>query len=169
MSAVLRAPQRLTVPMREGQIDAALAIERAAYDFPWSRGNFTDSLTSGYPMHMLFAEPDLTGAPVGYFVAMDGVDEMHLLNIAVHPHAQGRGHALFMLDRLCALARQRRAQLLWLEVRAGNARARAVYARYGFRHIGDRRGYYPAHGGEREDAVVMSLRLSTDSQAPQVE
>jgi len=65
------------------------------------------------------------------------------------------------------LCRERRAAQLWLEVRETNLRARAVYERYGFRHIGLRRGYYPAlrntHADGREDAVVMSLNLQEES------
>ena len=46
-----------------------------------------------------------------------------------------------------------------LEVREGNARARAIYLRRGFEQVGVRRGYYPAPHGRREDAIVMSLVL----------
>ena len=48
---------------------------------------------------------------------------------------------------------------LWLEVRAGNERAREVYARRGFEQVGVRKGYYPAGLARREDALVMSLKL----------
>lgn len=157
MSAVLR-DQRLLLPMTVQQLDTVLAIEHAAYSFPWTRGNFVDSLAAGYPARVLYGSQ---GELLGYFVAMEGVDELHLLNITVAPEAQRRGHARFMLDELCALCRERGAQQLWLEVRESNLRARAIYEHYGFRHIGMRRGYYPAsrstHASGREDAVVMSL------------
>ena len=89
---------------------------------------------------------------------MAGVDEMHLLNLTVRPILEGRGHGRFMLDALCGIARQRGAGLLWLEVRLSNARARALYERYGFNEVGRRRDYYPAAGG-REDALVMACTL----------
>jgi ribosomal-protein-alanine N-acetyltransferase len=50
--------------------------------------------------------------------------------------------------------------LLWLEVRQSNQRAREVYRRYGFTQVGWRRGYYPAAGGQREDACVLRLVLT---------
>ena len=160
MSAVLR-DERLLLPMTTRQLDTVLAIEALAYDFPWTRGNFIDSLAAGYPSQVLYGAQ---GELLGYFVAMEGVDEMHLLNITVEPAAQGLGHARFMLDELCAIARAKRAQQLWLEVRESNAHARAVYERFGFKHIGVRRGYYPAsrstHASGREDAVVMSFALT---------
>ena len=102
---------------------------------------------------------DPTGALLGYFVAMVGVDEMHLLNITVAPEAQSRGHARLMIAALIALCRERAAQSLWLEVRQSNERARSIYARLGFVQQGMRKGYYPAPLGRREDAVVMSLRI----------
>jgi ribosomal-protein-alanine N-acetyltransferase len=97
---------------------------------------------------------------LGYFVAMKGVDEVHLLNITVAPEHQRQGWARIMLDALAIWSRGQGAQWLWLEVRVSNVRAKAVYERYGFRHVGTRRNYYPGDGSAaREDAVVMSLAL----------
>ena len=96
---------------------------------------------------------------MGYFVAMAGVDEMHLLNLTVAPAWQGRGHGRALLDALVEHCRARGDGPLWLEVRESNLRARAIYARYGFGEVGLRRGYYPAPHGQREDAVVMSLEV----------
>ena len=144
-------------PMTVAQLEAVMAIETAAYAFPWTRGNFIDSLAAGYPAWVL---QGAQGEVVGYFVAMGGVDEMHLLNITVAPRAQGRGHARVMVDALVALCRAQRARKLWLEVRASNDRARAMYAHLGFEQVGLRKGYYPAPFGRREDAVVMSLPIA---------
>ena len=144
------------LPMTAAQLDAVMAVEVAAYVHPWSRGNFIDSLAAGHLAQVL---QDARGAMLGYFVAMAGVDEMHLLNITVTPQAQGRGHARVLFDALMAQCRAHRARALWLEVRAGNERARSMYARFGFTQVGLRKGYYPAPAGRREDAVVMSLKL----------
>ena len=91
---------------------------------------------------------DAVGQWLGYFIAMPGVDEMHLLNLTVAPEHQRRGHALAMLDELVRESLALDARRLWLEVRKSNERAQALYRRYGFRDIGVRRGYYPAgpHG-----------------------
>jgi len=151
------------LPMTVAQVDAVMAIEVAAYAFPWSRGNFIDSLAAGYPSRVLRGA---RGELLGYFVAMAGVDEMHLLNITVAPAVQGRGHARVLIDALTALCRERQARALWLEVRASNARARAMYERLGFAQVGVRKGYYPAPFGRREDAIVMSLKFdATDAGA----
>jgi ribosomal-protein-alanine N-acetyltransferase len=118
-------------------------------------GNFADSLKSGYQMLALMGGDTL----IGYFVAMQGVDEVHLLNITVAPEFQGQGYGVLMLDALSVWARSRQAQWLWLEVRVGNIRAMQVYERFGYRRVGERKHYYPASRGHREHAVVMSLKL----------
>ncbi|WP_428421624.1 ribosomal protein S18-alanine N-acetyltransferase [Methylibium sp.] len=156
MNAVLQPQPRTLSALVERDFDAVMAIEQAIFDFPWSHGNFLDSLRAGYPAQVLRTPQD---GMVGYFVAMLGVDELHLLNLSVAPAMQGRGHARYMLDELRAIARTHRASQLWLEVRISNLRARSLYERYGFRNIGLRRGYYPARGRQREDAVVMSLQI----------
>ena len=153
---------RVMVPMTTAQLDAVMAIEVAAYAFPWSRGNFIDSIAARYPAQLLC---DPTGALLGYFVAMVGVDEMHLLNITVAPAVQGRGHARFLVAALLDLCRTHGACELWLEVRESNARARRIYERMGFAQVGVRKAYYPAAGGRREDAVVMSFKVGPAGEA----
>lgn len=137
------------------RLDAVLAVEQHAYTHPWTRGNFTDALASGYQAQLLMAGEEL----LGYFVAMLGVDEVHLLNITVAPEHQRHGWARVLLDALALWSRGRQAQWLWLEVRASNLRAQQVYEAHGFRRVGERKRYYPAAPGQREDAVVMSLPL----------
>ena len=156
MNAVLQPPPRSLSMLTENDFDEVMVIEQAIYDFPWTRGNFLDSLRAGYPAEVLRTPQD---GVVGYFVAMFGVDEVHLLNLSVAPALQRRGHARYMLDALRSIARAQRASQLWLEVRISNLNARGLYERYGFRNVGLRRGYYPARGRAREDAVVMSLQI----------
>jgi ribosomal-protein-alanine N-acetyltransferase len=147
-------------------LDRVLAVEVRAYGFPWSRGNFVDSLVAGYLAECLTA-PD--GSLIGYFLAMQGVVELHLLNLTVAPEHQGRGHARTLLARVVALARARGDEAVLLEVRAGNARARDLYLRNGFTEVGLRRAYYPAASSRREDAVLMRCgvdALGSSSDAP---
>ncbi|MCM2252347.1 MAG: ribosomal protein S18-alanine N-acetyltransferase [Ramlibacter sp.] len=155
MSAVFRAIEAQFEPLTEARLDQVTAIEREAYDHPWTRGNFADSLKSGYQAQLLTGG----GAVLGYFVAMLGVDEVHLLNITVAPAHQHQGWGRVMLDALALWARSQRAQWLWLEVRVSNLRAQRIYERHGYRRVGERSRYYPAGHGRREDAVVMSLKL----------
>jgi len=127
--------------MTAERLDAVLAIEQRVY--------------SHHQAQCLLAGDEL----LGYFVAMLGYREAHLLNITVAPAHQRQGWALVMLDALALWSRARQAEWLWLEVRASNTRAQQVYLRHGFARVGLRQGYYPDGHGRREDAVVMNLRL----------
>ena len=153
----------------DADLDAVCEVEKSAYTHPWTRKHFADSLASGYPAVMLLGEA-LPGEAVhsrradgrvllGYLVAMPGVDEVHLLNITVAPAHQRQGWARVMLDALALWSRGQGAQWLWLEVRVSNLRAQHIYQTHGFRRVGERKRYYPADLGQREDAVVMSLAL----------
>jgi [ribosomal protein S18]-alanine N-acetyltransferase len=155
MSAVFKSVEAQFEPLTPERLDEVMVIEREAYEHPWTRGNFIDSLRSGYQAQVLAAGEVV----LGYFVAMKGVDEVHLLNLTVAPRQQGEGWGRVMLDGLALWARGQGAQWLWLEVRVSNTRAQQIYERQGYRRVGERKRYYPATHGKREDAVVMSLKL----------
>jgi len=142
-------------PMTQTDLDAVIAIEQTAYSHPWTRGHFLDSINPLFEAQCLWLEGEL----LGYFLAMRGFEEMHLLNITVAPAHQGQGWAHMMLDALSLWSRHAGAQWLWLEVRQSNQRALQVYERYGFKQVSIRKDYYPAGRQQREHAVVMSLKL----------
>lgn len=155
LSHVLRAVEARFEPLAAQHLDAVIQVEVQAYAHPWLRANFLDSLQAGYQAQLLLADD----AVLGYFVAMMGVEEAHLLNITVAPQYQGQGWARLMLEALAIWARGRGAQTLWLEVRKGHLRALKVYQACGFNLVGERKAYYPGAHGEREDGLVMCLRL----------
>jgi ribosomal-protein-alanine N-acetyltransferase len=152
---LVTAPEARFEPLRLERLAAVLDVEQRAYAHPWSRVNFQDVLHSGYRAQILMADTTI----LGYFVAMKGVDEVHLLNITVAPEYQGQGWAHLMLEALDIWSRGQNAEWLWLEVRVGNTRAREVYERHGFRQVGQRKNYYATSHNQREDALVMNLRL----------
>lgn len=142
-------------PMNERDLDAVAALEASVQDFPWTRGHFADSLKSGYSVWVC----RLGGELVGFSVVMTVIDEAHLLNIAVAPRFHGRGYGARMLRRLMETAREHGADKLFLEVRPSNDKAVALYRHFGFREIGMRKAYYPAHDG-REDALIFDKALT---------
>ena len=155
MSAVLNPIEARFEAMTPAHLETVLRLEQQTYAHPWLRSNFEDSLKSGYQAQLLLAEDTL----LGYFVAMKGVDEVHLLNLTVAPQHQRQGWAQVLLDALTLWARGQGAEWLWLEVRVGNRRAIDVYEAHGYRQVGMRKNYYPGEHGQRENALVMSLRL----------
>ena len=148
-------------------IDAWVAEERLACGHAlhaWTPENYRSSLRAGYWSRVLCEPGHEAGSErvVAVCVAMDGVDELHLLNIAVARAWQGRGLAVELLRALYERCHQERAASLWLEVRPSNTRARALYQREGFVDIGVRRNYYPAEEG-REDALVMRREIKLEA------
>jgi ribosomal-protein-alanine N-acetyltransferase len=154
MSAILKEEQPRLAPMRDADLTQVLAIENEVYTHPWTRGNFTDSILSGYHCWTWRREQTL----IGYFVLMVAAGEGHLLNLSVAAAEQRRGHGSALLREILRLARKGGAQQVFLEVRPTNLGARAMYRKFGFRQIAVRPAYYPAHKG-REDALVFSIAL----------
>jgi ribosomal-protein-alanine N-acetyltransferase len=153
MSAVPSETPQLA-PMREADLALVTEIERGIYTHPWTRGNFADALRAGYQCRTLRLGREL----IGYFVLMVAAGEAHLLNLSICAAHQRRGHGSALLAQALAMARDGGAASLFLEVRPSNLAAIALYARFGFKRIALRRGYYPARSG-REDALVYSLAL----------
>lgn len=155
MSAVLIDPVERIAPMCVQDLHEVLAIEQVAYEFPWTHGNFVDSMRAG---HSAWTLRDPAEGLVAYAVVMIALDEAHLLNLTVAPHCQRFGFGWRMLEAMAENARSYGARTMLLEVRPSNGAAQAMYGRYGFVRIGTRRGYYPARDG-REDAIVMRVSL----------
>lgn len=140
--------------MTDADLDAVVAAEVRIHPFPWTRGNFADSLASG---HGAWVAQE-GGMMIGFAVMMQVLDEAHLLNISVLPELQRQGRGAAMLKHLFDLARARGVTRVLLEVRRNNVSGQALYRRHGFVEIGRRRDYYRAHEG-REDAIVMACEL----------
>ena len=158
MSAILQSDAGFAnwsvVPMAEADVAEVERVERAVYPFPWTVGNFADSLKSEYQC----VTSRVQGGLAGYAVQMYVIDEAHLLNITIVPALQRAGHGTRLLQWLMEEARARRMASLFLEVRPSNGGAKSLYDRFGFTQVGVRRDYYPAHGG-REDALVLKAPL----------
>ncbi len=140
----------------EADLDGLMAIEQAVYGHPWTLGNFRDALKAGNAAFRLMAGEQW----VGYFVAMQVIDEVHLLNITVAPVFQRQGWARCLLQWLRLWSQQQGATWLWLEVRQSNESALKLYQTFGFQQVGLRKDYYPASRTTREAAVVMSLSIA---------
>jgi ribosomal-protein-alanine N-acetyltransferase len=133
-------------------IDAIMAVEEECFSLPWPKGDverdMTDNILSAY-----FVAETLEGALVcGYAGIWVVSDECHIMTIAVASAHREAGIGAMLLMKLLDEARVRGARRFFLEVRASNAPAIALYEKFGFRAIDVRRSYYGDNG---EDAVVM--------------
>lgn len=141
-------------PMIEADLDSVMQIEPQIYSHPWSRGNFVDSLASGYSAWVLLDH----NAIIGYALMMCVLDEAHLLNLSIAKAYQKQGLGRLLLEHMIVQAKQHGAANMFLEVRTSNMPAITLYENMGFNEMAIRRGYYPASHG-REDAVLMGLAL----------
>lgn len=147
-------------PMREEDLDDVLVIEKASFPSPWSRHAFLYELRENRVAALWVARPDGPGtgpAVLGYLCLWVVADEVHVTNFAVHPAWRHRGIGRYLLGELLRLYRRQGAVRAALEVRPSNAEARQLYAGFGFRVVGVRKGYYFDTG---EDALVMEADLS---------
>jgi ribosomal-protein-alanine N-acetyltransferase len=143
-------------PMTQADLARVSALERESYVFPWNDQIFADCLRVGY--HCVVVEtPEGVS---GYGVLSLGAGEAHVLNICVAERLRRRGVGRGLLLALLRHARDRGVRDAFLEVRRSNRAAIALYHELGFECVGQRRGYYQAHGG-REDALVYRLELGT--------
>jgi ribosomal-protein-alanine N-acetyltransferase len=153
MSAALR-PQTEIRLMQPSDLKAVSAVERAAYDYPWSLGIFRDCLLAGYYSVVL----DVAGSVTGYAIMSIAAAEAHLLNLCVHPSSQRLGYGRRLLNAVLVKAHETAVDKIFLEVRPSNQRALRLYASVGFERIGIRPAYYQAEHG-REDAVILAVAL----------
>ena len=149
--------QPCMVPLAIDLLEKVAPIEQACYSHPWTYGNFMDALNAGY--HAMALLTHAKGDIMGYYVAMKGVEEAHLLNLTVAPAYQQQGCARMLLETLRLWTVSQQLTWLWLEVRQGNTRALHVYRQFGFKEVGRRKNYYPTPDGGHEHAVLMSLRV----------
>ena len=151
---LLATPEVVIRTMVETDVLSVVAIERAAYQFPWSEGIFRDCLRVGYVCRVACVGDEV----VGYGVMSVGAGEAHILNLCVNGHFRCRGVGRRMLEYLVERARASGMGEAFLEVRPSNTAAIRLYQSMGFEQVGIRRGYYQAVGG-REDASVLKLIL----------
>jgi [ribosomal protein S18]-alanine N-acetyltransferase len=141
-------------PMQVGDLDDIMQIEPTIYSHPWTRGNFSDSLNSGYNAWVLVDISEI----IGYALMMLVMDEAHLLNLSIAKHRQKQGLGRQLLEHMIQIAKRHNSSNMFLEVRTSNLSAISLYENIGFNEMAIRRGYYPSHIG-REDAVLMGLAL----------
>ena len=140
---------------RRDDVDDIAAIERRAFSDPWSAGSFR--VLFGNPLvHFAVAEDSLTGCVLGYVVSWYVVDEAEIANLAVANDVRRLGVGARLLDHALGIARERRCQVVFLEVRESNVGARALYASRGFEVAGRRAKYYRK---PVEDALVLRRQL----------
>lgn len=143
--------------MASADLPAVLAIERAAFDSPWTPEGFLACLADGSRCRVAVDE---TGALAGYCITHQVIDEAEVYTIAVSESHRRQGLGRALLREALEAAKLAAALRVFLEVRVTNTGALALYESEGFKRIGTRRGYYKMADGTREDAALMALEFT---------
>jgi ribosomal-protein-alanine N-acetyltransferase len=135
-------------------VDAVMHLENQVYQFPWTDRIFKDCIRVGYDCWLAHLENTV----VAYAVISVAAGESHMLNLSVTENHQGEGIGKKFIEFLLNIARNKRAQIMMLEVRPSNVRAIKCYNSAGFNEIGCRKDYYPAPNG-KEDALLFAKQI----------
>lgn len=154
MSAVIEQADFIVRPMLEADVPEVMNIETRAYEFPWTKQIFKDCIRVGYSCRVLANDQEI----IAYSIMSSGAGEAHLLNICVKKEYQSQGLGGYVLQAMIDIAKTKKVDTIFLEVRPSNLAALSLYSKYGFNEIGQRKDYYPAKGG-REDAVILALNI----------
>jgi ribosomal-protein-alanine N-acetyltransferase len=151
-------------PLHYDDLAAVLDLEQTLFpDDAWSPGMFAEELAmQGHGRHYVAAEEGNT--LVGYAgMMLPGGRQAEVLTLAVNERHWGQGIGSALLTDLLEEAQRHDCAEVFLEVRADNPRAQDLYRRFGFEHIGVRRGYYQPSG---MDAIVMRRALDRLNRQP---
>jgi ribosomal-protein-alanine N-acetyltransferase len=136
-----------------------LEIEELSFSQPWSLNSFRRELTLPFSRLIVASADAANNLPDGFLCRWLVADELHILNIAVHPAQRHTGIGTRLIEETIDEARTRHAQVITLEVRRANLSARSLYRKFNFQERRLRKNYY----GPGEDAIVMELPIVSDS------
>lgn len=134
-------------------LDQVMQIERTVFTLPWSQESYAGELKNSFANYLVV---DIAGEVAAYGGIWVVFGEAHITNIAVHVKYQQRGLGRALMQCLEQIARQKRADHIYLEVRPSNRKAVYMYAELGYGPSGTRKAYYTDNG---EDALIMSKLL----------
>lgn len=157
--------------MQDTDLDEVLRIEQASFKYPWKRSFFERDMNQDFAHQLVARKVRGTGMPgagadrhetqtqvLGYAIAWEMGDELHLANIAVAPETRCKGVGSRLLRQMMAVGRELGCCRMYLEVRRSNVAAQRFYQRHGFFQTGTRKGYYP----DGEDALIMERELGRE-------
>lgn len=143
-------------PMLMADLPVVMTVETSGHEFPWTESIIHDCILVGYQCWVIETDEGIQGHGI---MSLSPPDECHILNICIKPAEQRKGYGRAIMLHLLQVAKDSGAKCAFLEVRASNYPAIALYQQLGFNQIHIREGYYPAPNDTREDAIVLALEI----------
>ncbi len=139
--------------MTESDLEGVLEIEKLSFISPWTKKMFKETYLSPITSNFVVK---INEEIIGYLILYSVEDEAHIMNLAVHPEHRGKGYGSYLIAHAVSHYVARKVSEFFLEVRESNVNAQQLYAKFGFKIIGKRKGYYTE---TNEDALVMHLSI----------
>ena len=136
--------------MTAAHLDEVAAIENDCFSHPWSRRSLESELQNETSRFLVAVED---GRVIGYIGMSAVIDEGYLFNVAVDRQYRKKGVGSALVRELVTFCQKRNYAFLTLEVRESNAPAIALYSRFGFVRVGERKNYY---SDPAENALLMT-------------
>ena len=136
--------------MTAAYLDEVATIENDCFSHPWSRRSLESELQNETSRFLVAVED---GKVIGYIGMSAVIDEGYLFNAAVDSHYRKKGVGSALVRELVTWCQKHDFAFLTLEVRESNAPAIALYSRFGFVRVGERKNYY---SDPAENALLMT-------------
>ena len=121
----------------------------------WSREQYENAFSGDAPSRIVLVVEEDAGLQ-GFIAGRELGTEWEIENIAVTASGRRCGLGTQLLEEFLKLARGRRAEVVFLEVRESNVAARKLYEKWAFVESGRRKHYYREPD---EDAIIYRLDL----------
>jgi len=154
-----KAAQPVLRPLRSDRAAECAALHAAAFAHAWSAEEFETLLSAANVAGDAAVDP-ASGNLRGFVLTRFAADEAEILTIAVETALRRRGVARTLLAAHMARLPGLGARRLFLEVERENAAALALYGKFGFREVGQRKGYYRKKDGTAATALVLRRDLA---------
>ena len=143
-------------PTEERDHSRVAHLETLSFPDPWSQASLTELLRQSASLSLVAEDPGAEQPITGYLLIRLAGNEAELLRIAVHPDRRLEGVGRLLLQAAITELEHKRVERCFLEVRADNEAAVALYGRFPARHVSRRASYYR----DGTEALVLSLDIS---------
>ncbi len=141
-------------------LDEIMAIERASFSHPWTEGMVLSELFDNPFAYSTVVRERDESEIIAYLFVRVVLDELHLMDLAVHSAWRKKGIAETLIQHVFATLDKQGLEKVILEVRASNLPAQGLYRKLGFYQVGERRKYY-SH--PTENALLFQMDIGANS------